>query len=205
MINQSLTIRIKEGEWWLSHHDSRLADIIKNGPSLSYKAFDKEPFEALVHAVISQQLSVRSATAIRQRVHDLLPANDASVHAFGQLTNTQFKKAGLSAAKTRTLETLIEFARSSHQFDALNDQADEEVKQALCELKGVGPWTADIFLMFGLKRLDIFAAGDLGLRKAIKQLHDLEELPSPNECDIIAKKWQPYRTIAAWHLWRTVD
>ena len=173
---------------WLSRHDSLLANVIKESPSLTYQVFNKEPFEALVHAIISQQLSVKSAAAIRQRVHQLLPKGDVSVHAFTQISNAQLKKAGMSAAKIRTLENLIEFANKSHQFHALNKQTDEEVKHTLCELKGIGPWTADIILMFGLKRLDIFASGDLGLRKAIKQLHDLKELPSPNECNIIAKK-----------------
>ena len=203
---QDLTRTLQEAESWLSANDPLLGAIISNGPSLSCKVFDKEPFEALVQAVISQQLSVKSASAIQQRVHRLLATGDVSAHAFGRISAEQLKKAGMSAAKVRTVESLIEFALAeNNRFDVLHKLPNQEVKRQLCALKGVGPWTADMFLMFGLKRLDVFAAGDLGLRKAVKQLHKLKELPSADECRIIAKKWQPYRTVAAWHLWQTID
>lgn len=200
-----ITKTLKEAELWLSDNDPKLGEIIADGPSLESGTFNKAPFETLVHAVISQQLSVKSATAIRQRVHALLPKDDVTPHAFSLISIDQFKSAGLSAAKTRTIETLIEFASTNNNIDALHTQSDQDVKRALCELKGIGPWTVDIFLMFGLKRLDVFASGDLGLRKAIQLLNKLDTLPSPAECDAIAKKWQPYRTVASWHLWRTVS
>lgn len=197
---------IKEAEAWLSKTDPSLGQLIKNGSPLDARPFSKQPFEALVHAVIAQQLSVKSAAAIRQRVQALLPPNDVSAEAFSQVKPLQFKQAGLSQAKTNTVENLVVFALSEqNNFSNLQRYPDQDVKQRLCQLKGIGPWTADIFLMFGLKRLDIFASGDLGLRKAIQLLNELDTLPSPTECDAIAKKWQPYRTIAAWHLWRTVD
>lgn len=89
---QGLARKLKEAELWLSRHDSLLANVIKESPSLTYQVFNKEPFEALVHAIISQQLSVKSAAAIRQRVHQLLPKADVSVHAFTQISNAQLKK-----------------------------------------------------------------------------------------------------------------
>ena len=197
---------LKEAETWLSKTDPSLGQLIKNGSSLDVRPFSKQPFEALVHAVIAQQLSVKSANAIRQRVQALLPSNDTTPEAFSQIKPLQFKQAGLSQAKTNTVSGLIEFAlNEKNTFNNLQRYPDQDVKQRLCQLKGIGPWTADIFLMFGLKRLDIFASGDLGLRKALQLLNELDTLPSPTECDAIAKKWQPYRTIAAWHLWRTVD
>lgn len=201
-----LTLTLKEAELWLSRNDKQLGGFIKNGSSAIANAFKKEPFEALVHAIISQQLSVKSASAIRQRVHALLPNEDASPYGFSRVSNLQLKQAGMSPAKIHTLNTVIEFALSKEKpFSILHKQSDQKVKHRLCELKGIGPWTVDIFLMFGLKRLDIFAPGDLGLRKAIQQLYGINELPSPAECDNIAQKWQPYRTVAAWHLWRTLD
>jgi len=200
-----ITKTLKEAELWLSGNDPKIGKIIADGPSLGSDVFNKSPFEAIVHAVISQQLSVKSAAAIRKRVHALLPKGDVTPYAFSRLSMQQFKAAGLSDAKTRTIATLIEFATTNNNFDALHAQSDQDVKRVLCGLKGIGPWTADIFLMFGLKRLDIFASGDLGLRKAIQLYNELETLPSPAACDAIAKKWQPYRTIASWHLWRTVD
>jgi DNA-3-methyladenine glycosylase II len=202
---QDITKTLKEAELWLSDNDPKLGEIIATAPALKSSAFKKTPFEALVHAVISQQLSVKSAAAIRKRVHALLPKDDVTPNAFSLISTEQFKSAGMSAAKTRTVETLIEFAITNNHFDALNAQSNQDVKRTLCALKGIGPWTVDIFLMFGLKRLDIFAPGDLGLRKAIKLLLNLDQLPSATECNKISQRWQPYRTVAAWYLWRTVD
>tara|TARA_R110002074_G_scaffold170005_4_gene331993 strand:+ start:21304 stop:21924 length:621 start_codon:yes stop_codon:yes gene_type:complete len=197
---------VKIAEVWLSKTDPSLGQLIKNGSALDYSPFNKQPFEALVHAVIAQQLSVKSAAAIRQRVEALLPPNDVTPEAFSLIKPEQLKQAGLSRAKTNALHVLIDFTLSEKNiFNNLHHYPDQDVKQRLCRLKGIGPWTADIFLMFGLKRLDIFASGDLGLRKAIQLFNELDALPSPAECDAIAEKWQPYRTIASWHLWRTID
>ncbi len=190
----------------LCNIDPTLKQIIRDGSTFDSTPFMNQPFEALVHAVISQQLSIKSATAIRQRVHALLPKNDISIHAFNQISLADYKKAGLSEAKTNTIQGLIHFALDkTNDFNQLHTYPNKQVKERLCQLKGIGPWTVDIFLMFGLKRLGVFASGDLGLRKAIKSLYALDELPSPGECDVIAKRWQLYRSIAAWHLWRLVD
>ena len=132
--------------------------------------------------------------------------SEPSAESFSNISPRALREAGLSQAKTNTVQRLIEFAldeqTSFQQFQQMPNQA---VKQRLCEIKGIGPWTADIFLMFGLRRLDIFATGDLGLRKALQQLKQIDNLPSPSDCEQFAKKWQPYRSIAAWHLWRLVD
>jgi DNA-3-methyladenine glycosylase II len=197
---------IQQAERHLCVIDPALEQIIETGPAFSATPFQKQPFEALVHAIIAQQLSVKSASAIRQRVQALLSSENVSPLAYSQITLPDLKAAGMSQAKINTLQTLCDFALAdASPFDELINDSDKDVKDCLCQLKGIGPWTVDIFLMFGLKRLDIFAAGDLGLRKAVKQLNKLEELPSPEETKKVAKKWQPYRTVAAWHLWRTVD
>jgi DNA-3-methyladenine glycosylase II len=198
--------RVKEAETALCKIDPKLGNHINSGPTFDYAPFNKEPFEALVHAVIAQQLSVKSAHAIRQRVHMLLAKDKKDALAFSKISSTELKQAGLSQAKTNTVQTLTQYALDdNNQFDKLHRCSDTDIKERLCQLKGVGPWTVDIFLMFGLKRLDVFAAGDLGLRKAVKLINKSNTLPTPAECAKIATKWQPYRTIAAWHLWRTVD
>lgn len=186
--------------------DPNLKQLISQGPAFDSTPFNKEPFEALVHAIIAQQLSVSSARAIRQRVSALVEKNAPDARAFNLLSHTDLRSAGLSQAKASTVERLISFALDdTNQFDTFYTLPDAVVKSRLCEIKGIGPWTVDIFLMFGLKRLDIFAKGDLGLRKAIQKLYKLDKLPQPNECEAIAQQWQPYRTIASWYLWRTVD
>ncbi|MEO1889366.1 MAG: hypothetical protein ABGX33_05570 [Cycloclasticus sp.] len=198
--------QVEQAEYHLCSIDPALKQLIQTGPTFDTTPFKKQPFEALVHAIIAQQLSVKSASAIRNRVQALLPNRDVSPLAYSQITLPDLKIAGMSQAKIKTLQTLYEFALAdASPFNELMSYSDKDVKDCLCQLKGIGPWTVDIFLMFGLKRLDIFAAGDLGLRKAIKLFNNLEQLPTPTEAGDIAKKWQPYRTVAAWHLWRTVD
>ncbi|OUR83104.1 hypothetical protein A9Q82_03350 [Cycloclasticus sp. 46_120_T64] len=197
--------QVNKAEHYLCELDPSLARIIQNGPCFDPQAFNKTPFESLVHAVISQQLSLRSASAIRQRVSALLNG-EANAKAFKQLCPDALKATGLSQAKADTIQRLIRFALNDNRlFEKFQQLPDQQVKQHLCEIKGIGPWTADMFLMFGLRRLDIFATGDLGLRKAVQRLLQTESLPSPSDCEQLAKKWQPYRSIAAWHLWRLVD
>ena len=158
---------MKIAEAWLSKTDPSLGQLIKNGSALDYSPFNKQPFEALVHAVIAQQVSVKSAAAIRQRVEALLPPNDATPEAFSLIKPEQLKQAGLSRAKTNTLHVLIDFALSEkNTFNNLHHYPDQDVKQRLCRLKGVGPWTADIFLMFGLKTIRYFCFRRFGLKKS---------------------------------------
>lgn len=204
MLFQALFNEVKKAERWLNQVDPELGHIIQNGPAFDIRPFSKQPFETLVHAIIAQQLSVKAATAIQQRVHALTQGN-VTPEAFVHVAQQDFKKAGMSQAKINTLQQLIEFTQTEKTtFDQLQQQSDQQVKKTLCQLKGVGPWTVDIFLMFGLKRLDIFASGDLGLRKAVQSIKGLETLPSATECEKIAIQWQPYRTIASCHLWRTL-
>tara|TARA_R110002111_G_scaffold99170_4_gene153231 strand:+ start:10210 stop:10827 length:618 start_codon:yes stop_codon:yes gene_type:complete len=201
---QRLSSEVEKAERWLINADPALGTLIQSGPAFDLRLFSKTPFEALVHAIIAQQLSVKAAAAIQQRVYALTQDN-VTPEAFTHLTQQDFKQAGMSQAKINTLQQLIDFARTEKTtFDQLQHQSDQQVKQTVCQLKGIGPWTADIFLMFGLKRLDIFASGDLGLRKAVQSIKALKTLPSATECEQIASQWQPYRTIASWYLWRSL-
>ncbi|MBQ0725365.1 MAG: DNA-3-methyladenine glycosylase 2 family protein [Cycloclasticus sp.] len=200
----SLSSEVEKAEYWLSKADPVLGAIIQSSPTFDLRPFSKQPFEALLHAIIAQQLSVKAAAAIQQRVHALTQGN-VTPEAFVHVAQQDFKKAGMSQAKINTLQQLIEFTQTEKTtFDQLQQQSDQQVKKTLCQLKGIGPWTVDIFLMFGLKRLDIFASGDLGLRKAVQSIKGLKTLPSATECEKIAIQWQPYRTIASWYLWRTL-
>ena len=83
--------------------------------------------------------------------------------------------------------------------------ADEDIRETLITIKGIGPWTADMFLMFGLVRPDVFPTGDLGVRTAIRKLYGLGELPTPDQMHAIGDKWKPHRTVASWYLWRSLD
>ncbi|MGK2942425.1 MAG: DNA-3-methyladenine glycosylase family protein, partial [Immundisolibacter sp.] len=108
-----------------------------------------------------------------------------------------------SAAKTRSVLGLARaIGEGAIDLAALADADDLAVNAALTVLPGIGPWTVHMFLMFGLGRLDVFAPGDLGLRRAVQRLEDWPELPTPAACLARAERWRPYRTVAAWQLWR---
>ena len=159
-----------------------------------------EPFPGLARTIVGQQLSVASANAIWGRLEALVDPFEADV--FSRQSDEALRGAGLSAGKVATLRGISEaIACRSLDLEALDGSPDEEVRQALVALKGIGPWTADIFLMFCLGRADAFAPGDLALQYAAQDLLGLDERPSERDLDEIAERWRPWRGVAARLLW----
>jgi DNA-3-methyladenine glycosylase II len=154
-------------------------------------------FETLARSIIGQQLSAKAARAIHARLLVLAPSlTPEAVLALGE---APMRAAGLSGAKARWLQALAaRVADGSLDFGALNDRSDEEAIETLIALPGVGRWTAEMFLIFGLRRTDVLSLGDAGLQRAAKRLYgvDLERAAEP---------WRPYRSVASWHLWRHLD
>lgn len=172
-----------------------------HGP-LPAARYRREPFTALVRAVIGQQLSTRAAASIAERLAQRL-GGAVTAAALATVADADLRACGLSAAKARTLSALAQAAASGEvDLVALDGREDTQVIATLVALPGIGLWTAHMFLMFGLGRLDVFAPGDLGLRRALQRLDGLAELPAPEVCVTRAERWRPYRTVAAWHLWR---
>lgn len=158
-------------------------------------------FEGLVSILVSQQVSVAAARAIEARLFDLLP--DPHPAAFMDLTSEQCRGAGLSAPKQRYLRELSSSILSGQlDLDRFDRLSDEEIRAQLQAVKGVGPWSANIYLMFALRRADSFAGGDLALQEGYRRLAALDARPSANEMDAIATRWSPYRAAAALILWR---
>jgi DNA-3-methyladenine glycosylase II len=179
-----------------------MAELIqRNGP------MSREPredyFGALARSIIGQQISVKAAAKILERFQaatNMDPARTAT------LTEADAKVIGLSGQKYRYIRDLAEhFVRDSMVFNHLDTLSDEEVIVELTRVKGIGVWTAQMFLMFTLARPDVFAPDDRGLQLAIKQLYDLADVPPRSELEAIAAKWAPYRTTASWHLWGLLD
>lgn len=193
---------LREAEAYLAAADAPFAALLAQHGPLVPERYRREPFTALLRALIGQQLSTRAAASIAQRLY-ALTGEPPTAAALLALDADMLRGCGLSAAKTRTA---LAVARAVHEgaLDlaalALADEA--AVIAALTVLPGVGPWTAHMFLMFGLGRLDVFAPGDLGLRRGIQRLDGLPELPSPAAALERAERWRPYRTVAAWQLWR---
>jgi DNA-3-methyladenine glycosylase II len=163
-----------------------------------------DPFQALVHAIVSQQLSTKAAATISSRLDELLgspaPARVAAV------SDVQLRAVGLSGQKVGYLRDLCRCLEDgSLRLDALDHMTDDEVIAALTSVKGIGRWTAEMFLMFRLHRPDVFPVGDLGIVKAIKVAYGLRALPTPTRMLRLGEAWRPYRSVACWYLWASLD
>jgi len=157
-------------------------------------------FEGLARAIVGQQLSVASANAIWTRLEELVVPFDAVV--FAGKSDDQLRAAGLSGGKVRTLRGIADaIAAGDLELDDLRDVPDAVIHDRLTALKGIGPWTADIYVMFCLGRADAWAPGDLALQYAVADLMALEARPDVSEMAEIAERWRPWRAVAARMLW----
>ena len=164
-------------------------------------------YAALVRAIVGQQLSTKAARAIHDRLLDLFggraPTPD---ELLGYEPDALRAAAGLSRAKVNFLRSLAEHVASGElDLDRVATLPDDEVVAELTAVKGVGIWTAHMFLMFQLGRPDVLPVGDLGIRRAVERAYKLRDLPSADELEAIAEPWRPYRTAACQHLWRSLD
>ncbi len=157
--------------------------------------------EGLVHIIIAQQLSVASAKAISERVEVLLD-RQWDCQKLTTTSDNDFRAAGLSKTKIRTLRAVIEAIQSGHlELDQFENMSTEAIIQQLTAIKGIGPWTAQIYLIFSLGRCDVFASGDLALQIATQNLLKLESRPTMIQMEEIAQQWYPFKSIAARFLW----
>jgi len=163
-------------------------------------------FGALVRSIISQQISSKAAMSINQR----LVAIGGDPHhpsRLLELREASLRSVGLSAAKARYVLNLAEAVDSGQvPLETFDDSWDDAaITQSLTSVKGIGVWTAEMFLIFVLNRPDILPASDLGVRVALRDRHGLAQLPAPRECHTLAERWRPYRTIASWYIWKAAD
>ena len=163
-------------------------------------------FGALVGSIVSQQISTKAARSINLRLVDLGGAPYRPERLI-ELGETALRGVGLSGAKARYVLNLAEaVASGAVPLDAIDDSwNDAAITEALTAIKGIGVWTAEMFLIFALNRPDVLPVGDLGVRVALRDRHGLSELPKPRECHALAEPWRPYRTIASWYIWKGVD
>jgi 3-methyladenine DNA glycosylase/8-oxoguanine DNA glycosylase len=173
----------------------------------AYKIEHREPsFETLVRSIVYQQLSGKVASVILGRLIAMLPGGKVTPDAILKLTPARMRKAGLSKQKTAYIRDLARKTNKGHvKFETLVDLTDLEVIEHLTQVKGIGVWTAHMFLIFALRRPDILATGDLGVRVAIRKAYQLAELPLPEQVEELAAAWRPYSSVAVWYLWRSLD
>jgi DNA-3-methyladenine glycosylase II len=162
-------------------------------------------FHSLAEAIVYQQLNGKAAVTIFKRFTDLAgdPVTPAGIL---KLTAEQMRSVGLSKQKSSYLFDMAQRTqRGELDFARLGEMSDEEVIRHLTQVKGVGVWTAHMFLMFTLRRPNILPVGDFAVQMAIKKLYRKRKLPKPADMEKIARAWEPYRSIACWYLWRSLD
>jgi DNA-3-methyladenine glycosylase II len=162
-------------------------------------------FESLVRSIVYQQLSGRVASVIFGR---LKAAVGGALTPAGilKLRPARMRAAGLSAQKTAYIRDLARHTRDGRVvFEQLPDLADEQVIEQLTAVKGIGVWTAHMFLIFALQRPDVLPTGDLGIRTAVRKAYGMAELPKPAEIEALALAWRPYCSVASWYLWRSLE
>jgi DNA-3-methyladenine glycosylase II len=189
----------------LMRRDKRLGALIKRvGACRLPEARTREPFGALVRAILAQQLSGKAATTIHGRVVDLVGGvANLTPAALLAVDPPDLRKAGVSGPKISYLRDLASrVADGRLDLASLETLDDAEVIREITAVKGLGQWSAEMFLMFRLNRGDIFPVADLGIVKAVQKLLGMKRRPSPRTLQRLAEAWRPYRSVAAWYLWR---
>ena len=190
----------------LSHADKRMEKLIdKFGPP-NFNLMNNY-YESLIRSIVYQQLSGKAASIIYERfldlfVFDIYP-DPKDILAVSIET---LRSSGLSYQKVNYIRDLSEkWQDGTMNLTDIDSMTDEEISSELIKVKGIGQWTADMFLMFTLGRPDVFPFGDLGIQKGVMNITNMNRLPTQKEMERKTKKWQPYRTVAAWYLWKLVD
>lgn len=184
--------------------DPQLGAIIRRvGPFRP--TLTRNPFVALVGSIIHQQISMRAAASIQQRLRDLCPRGRLTPASIAALRDGKLRSVGLSRQKARYIAAVAEaFADGTLSAPRLRRMDDEQVIAATTALPGVGRWTAEMLLIFCLQRPDVWPADDLGLRTAARNFLGLAETPKRKEVEEWGERWRPYRTYACWYLWRSL-
>lgn len=163
----------------------------------------RNPYESLIEAIITQQLSGKAADSISGRFRKMYQRYPKPAEVL-KTPDFKLRKAGLSRMKISYIKDLSKKIETREiRIRSLEEKSDEEVVEELTKVRGIGRWTAEMFLIFSLGRPDVLPVGDLGLRKGIQRLFSLEEIPGAKKIEELAEGWRPYRTVATWYLWKS--
>lgn len=191
----------------LMRRDPVLAALIRrHGPCGLAAAQRNDHFTALVRAIVGQQLSTKAAATIFARVIALMPHGVPTPAAIAATSDDQLRAVGLSRQKMMYLRDLCDkIASGALDLVTIEHLEDEDVVAALTQVKGIGRWSAEMFLMFRLHRPDVLPVGDLGIVNAIRRAYNLRKPPTPDRIRRIGDAWKPYRSVACWYLWQSLD
>jgi DNA-3-methyladenine glycosylase II len=190
----------------LKKTDPILGEIIK-GIKLREITVTRGPFEALVEAIVSQQLSIKAADTIFNRFVALTPGKKfPTPREIIKMPISKMRKCGLSRMKVSFIKDLArKTLDGTLNFKTIDKLSDDEVVEHLTSVKGIGRWTAEMFLIFSLQRDDVFSYGDLGLRNALQRIYKMKKPPTPAQAEKITTKWKPYRSLGSRYLWASID
>lgn len=168
----------------------------------------RSPFLLLLRTIVYQQLSGKAAATIFGRVEDLFPSKQKMTPGrLLELPDQTLRDAGMSWAKVAAAKDLAErcVSRQVPSLARLMKMSNEEVMDSLVQIRGIGPWSVEMLLMFDLGRPDVLPVTDLGVRKGYQLLYEMDELPKPAELYDLCEHWRPYRSVGSWYMWRAVD
>ena len=185
---------------YLKRKDKKLGRVIDQLGPLNNRRHRGSGFQALVSIIVGQQLSGKAARSIFQRLLALTGGRTITPDNLRVLTDRQLRAAGLSNAKVRSVRDLLRHVDEGHlKVRSFHRMSDQEIFEAITQVKGLGPWSAQMYLMFVLERPDVFSPGDLGLRKAIVQIYEVD--PEATDFEEFSLRWSPHRTTACRYLW----
>jgi DNA-3-methyladenine glycosylase II len=190
----------------LARRDPVLRDLMRtHGPCALAARQHADPFKALVRAIVGQQLSAKAAATIFARFEALFETFPVPAQVLA-IADDRLRAVGLSAQKLSYLRDLCARIEAGElRLAALERMDDELVVETLTKVKGVGRWTAEMFLIFRLQRPDVLPLGDLGIAKAVQRAYKLRKAPSPDRLTRIGEAWRPYRSVACWYLWASLN
>jgi len=200
------TIDYAKAQRLLARRDPVLRDLMRaHGACGLGSRQHTDPFKALVRAIVGQQLSAKAAATIFGRFEGLFDAFPTPAQV-SVVSDERLRSVGLSKQKAGYLRDLCRrIEEGVLPIDALDRMDDEAVVATLTQVKGVGRWTAEMFLIFRLQRLDVLPVGDLGIVKAVQRAYKLRKAPSPDRLTRIGEAWRPYRSVACWYLWASLN
>jgi DNA-3-methyladenine glycosylase II len=206
----ALQLDVETGTRQLRRKDPVMRELIKRLGPLDLEARRRgrpaDAYGALLRSIVGQQLSTKAARSIYERVTALFGGTTPSPDELLAIDPETLRGAGLSRAKVAYMRSLAEHVLSGElELERLNELSDEEIVAELTAVKGLGVWTAHMFLIFHLQRPDVLPVGDLGVRNAAREVYGLKELPTAAELTELGEPWRPHRSLAALYLWRSLD
>ena len=198
---------IRKARLHLAAADPVMAGIIKQVGRCHFgRSRREDPFTALIEAIVWQQLSGKAAATIYGRLIKLFPGERPTPSSVLKASEDAMRAAGLSRGKISYLRDLAtKVADGTVALDDLDHLSDDEIVTSMTRVKGIGRWSAEMFLMFRLQRPDVLPVGDLAIVKAIQRNYRLRKTPTPERMYRIAEQWRPYRSVASWYLWASGD